>query len=253
MACEQTEKMATAYSGGELGPEEALRYEQHLLECGACTAEVASIAALDRSLRTMRTHFQPSPEFTARFMAQSGRKTTAPKRRRWHSSFSLPVLSALSAAAIIVLALLSVFAWRQAQSGQLLAEVSDIHAATLASSNPVDIVSTNRHVVKPWFEGKLPFAFNVPELANTGFTLDGGRLIYLRQEPGAELVLHYGLHRLSIFIFQDGPAFSRAISGIHDGAFRVEMRRQNGLIFFVIGDLDKDVIQKLGTTFATAQ
>jgi anti-sigma factor RsiW len=253
MACEQTEKMATAYTGGELGPEEALRYEQHLLQCAACTAEVASVIALDRSLRAMRTHFQPSAEFTARFLAQPGRRTAVPARGRWFSNFSLPVLSAFSAAALIVLALLSVFAWRQAQSGQLIAEISDIHAATLASPNPVDIVSTNRHVVKPWFEGKLPFAFNVPELANTGFSLDGGRLIYLRQQPGAELVLHYGLHRCSIFIFQDGPAFSRAISGIHKGPFHVEMRRQNGLIFFVIGDLDEDVIRRLGIAFAAAQ
>jgi anti-sigma factor RsiW len=99
----------------------------------------------------------------------------------------------------------------------------------------------------------LPFAFNMPELANTGFSLDGGRLIYLRQQPGAELLLHYGLHRCSLFIFQDGPAFSRAISGIHNGPFHVEMQRQNGLIFFVIGDLDQDVIQKLGTSFAAAQ
>ncbi len=250
MACEQTEKLATAYMGGELTPEDNVAFEQHLLHCGECTAEVASTMVLNRSLRAMRTHFQPSDEFAARVLSQSKRPVEA-KRPKWYSRLSVPVFSA--AAAMILLVLLTGFWFRNAQSQQLLAEISDIHAATLASSNPVDIVSTNRHVVKPWFEGKLPFAFNVPELANTGFSLDGGRLIYLRRQPGAELLLHYGLHRCSIFIFQDGPSFSRAISGIHNGSFHLETLRQNGLIFFVIGDLDQDVIRRLGTSFAAVQ
>ena len=46
-----------------------------------------------------------------------------------------------------------------------LSEVADLHVATLASASPVDVVSTDRHTVKPWFQGRIPFTFNLPELA----------------------------------------------------------------------------------------
>ncbi len=59
--------------------------------------------------------------------------------------------------------------------------------ATLASSSPVDVISTDRHTVKPWFQGKIPFAFNLPELQNSEFSLLGGRMTYLEQTPASRL------------------------------------------------------------------
>jgi anti-sigma factor RsiW len=257
MACDQTEKRPTEYLGEDMPAADRLEFEQHMLSCGDCTAEVANTLLLDRSLRTMRNHFQPSPDFKTRVLDSS---RPSPLQRELRVRKSLRNLmrfefawSAIAAAVLAVALLLPMLAYRHEQGRRLVAEISDIHAATLASANPVDVVSSNRHVVKPWFEGKLPFAFNVPELANTGFSLDGARLVYVRQQPGAELLLHYGLHRCSIFIFQDGPAFSRALSRVGDGPFHLEMQRRNGLIFFAIGDLDQEPLRNLGKTFAAAQ
>jgi len=52
---------------------------------------------------------------------------------------------------------------RESGRKQEIAELLDVHIATLASTNPVDVVSSDRHTVKPWFQGKLPFTFNLPE------------------------------------------------------------------------------------------
>ena len=71
---------------------------------------------------------------------------------------------------------------------QVFSEIADLHVATLASSSPVDVISTDRHTVKPWFQGKIPFAFNLPELQNSEFSLLGGRMTYLDQTPGAHLI-----------------------------------------------------------------
>lgn len=257
MACDQTEKLSTAYLGEEMPAADRLAFERHMLTCGECTAEVASTAVLDRSLRTMRNHFQPSADFKARVLGTAAPKQARHESRARKSSLFIPrfgfAWAALAAAVLAVAVFLPMIAYRQEQGRRLVAEISDIHAATLASTNPVDVVSSNRHVVKPWFEGKLPFAFNVPELANTGFSLDGARLVYVRQQPGAELLLHYGLHRCSILIFQDGPAFSRALSQVSDGPFHLQMQRRNGLIFFAIGDLDQGPLRNLGQVFAAAQ
>ena len=50
-----------------------------------------------------------------------------------------------------------------AEHAALVTEVFDQHIATLAGSSPPQVVSTDRHTVKPWFQGKIPFSFNLPE------------------------------------------------------------------------------------------
>jgi anti-sigma factor RsiW len=64
---------------------------------------------------------------------------------------------------------------------RVFSEIADLHVGTLASSSPVDVISTDRHTVKPWFQGRIPFAFDLPELQNSEFTLLGGRMAYLDQ------------------------------------------------------------------------
>jgi len=129
----------------------------------------------------------------------------------------------------------------QTRSGrdQVYSEIADLHVATLASSSPVDVISTDRHTVKPWFQGKIPFAFNLPELQNSEFSLLGGRMTYLDQTPGAHLIYDVRNHHISVFVFQD-----RSLAGRLDGntlaqekqPFNMETWSQQGLRYFVIGD-----------------
>ena len=86
-----------------------------------------------------------------------------------------------------------------------LTEIADLHVTELASTNPVDVVSTDQHTVKPWFAGKLPFSFNIPELQNSDFTLVGGRVAYFQHSPGAQLLFKLRKHQLSVFIFKEEP------------------------------------------------
>ena len=137
--------------------------------------------------------------------------------------------------------------WSSDQQGQMLAELADLHVSTLASSNPVDIVSSDRHTVKPWFEGKLPFTFDLPELANSPFILVGGRLSYISQMPGAQLIYANGNRRVSIFIFQNqvGRRLSERELLSKQWAFNVESWRYDGLSYVAIGDASPEDIGKL--------
>jgi len=110
--------------------------------------------------------------------------------------------------------------------------------ATLASANPVDIISTDRHTVKPWFEGKIPFTFNLPELQGSPFVLVGGRVSYLRQSPGAELIFRVRQHQISLFIFEE---YGLRDAGESENlrttlSFTVRTWRHNGLRYYAIGD-----------------
>jgi len=134
----------------------------------------------------------------------------------------------------------------------IFSEIADLHVATLASSSPVDVLSTDRHTVKPWFQGKIPFAFNLPELQNTDFTLVGGRMTYLEQTPGAQLIYDVRKHHISVFIFPDG-----ALRANLDGEsisrknlpFNMETWSQGGLRYFVIGDASAADLDNLAKLF----
>ena len=106
-------------------------------------------------------------------------------------------------AAVVIASALVLTQFHRSGERQLMSELVDQHVATLASSNPVDVVSTDRHTVKPWFEGKIPFTFNLPELQGSPFVLAGGRVAYVNQSPGAELIFRVRQHQISVFIFQE--------------------------------------------------
>ena len=95
----------------------------------------------------------------------------------------MPALAAFAVALVLIVA--SAALWmRHSAREQTLAELLDLHVATMASANPVDVISTDRHTVKPWFQGKLPFTFNLPELQNSPFKLVGGRVDVFQAQPG---------------------------------------------------------------------
>lgn len=249
MACEQNPTELAAYLDGELAQEEAARLTQHVRACSQCAGAVAEQMVLRRSLAAARGRYAPDPDWKRRMLAKM--RTEPRLRSRWFGL--IPVAIAASVAAV----LLGVV-WMQQRSvrEEAFREVADLHVSDLASDHPVDVVSTDRHTVKPWFAGRIPFSFNVPELAGTEFTLIGGRVAYLEQEPGAQLLVGYRQHRISVLIFRDATGMGHALpeqSGVRSRAsFNVATWRAGGLRFVVIGDADAGEMGKLAQLFRQA-
>ena len=159
----------------------------------------------------------------------------------------MPGLAAAAVAAVLVLSAIGFFR-QHAQREQALSELADLHVSTLASANPVDVVSTDRHTVKPWFAGKLPFTFNLPELENTRFKLAGGRMAYFHQSPGAQLIFDVRKHQISAFIFEDTPATRGVSAGSATAnklAFNIQTWSQNGLRYYLVSDASPDDLREL--------
>jgi anti-sigma factor RsiW len=135
---------------------------------------------------------------------------------------------------------------RHAAHEQALAELVDLHVATLASANPVDVVSTDRHTVKPWFQGKLPFTFDLPELQNSPFKLVGGRVMYFEHSPGAQLLFQIRNHELSVFILQERPGLIPVgLGSERELAFKVETWSEGGLRYVIVGDASAADVREL--------
>lgn len=234
-----------AYLDGELSSEEAAIVREHIVRCSQCATELADMAKLQRSVRAAHTHFAPGDEFRRRMQKQVAR----PVHRRWWSWGWIP------AAATVLAVLLVASAWLlYSKRSAAFSEMADLHVNALASANPVDVVSTDRHTVKPWFAGKIPFSFNVPEFNGSDFSLLGGRVVYFHQEPGAQLIVAMHQHKISVLIFQESDELSRAFAGFadttHRNSFTMETWQSQGLRFVVIGDADPGAIGNLSSLFA---
>lgn len=249
MGCEQWHDNFDSYVDGELDAAEANALRTHLRECAACAAEVLERVQMKRSVEIAGKRYAPSAEFRSRIA-----KSVAAKPRR-RASWYWKILAAPAVAIIILSIAVNLFVGREnARRLRVYSELADLHVSALASVTPVDVLSTDRHTVKPWFQGKIPFSFNLPELQGSEFTLLGGRVTYLAQTPGAHLIYQVRKHEISVFIFQDrGEEMARLGSvPMHALSFNLQNWSQNGLRYFVVGDVSAEDIETLSRLLKNA-
>jgi anti-sigma factor RsiW len=231
--CEWREKIG-AYVDAELEPAAEQAVARHLQSCTDCSAAILEQQELKKSVRMAGKRFNAPADLYSSVRRQMHQPIGARSLWKW---------SAI-AASFLVLAILG-FAWhsRSQIENQTIAQLVDQHVTMLASANPVDVISQDRHTVKPWFQGKVPFTFNLPELNNSDFKLIGGKLIYTQHSPGAELVYQVRQHKVSVFVFQDNAI--KASRWENTQVFTVRTWQQGGLQYIVVTDAAKEDADRL--------
>jgi anti-sigma factor RsiW len=252
MICESSKTKLDTYLDGELSEQEMRTFDAHVRSCPSCSADALVRVQMKRAIQVAGKRFTPSAEFRRRVEQGIAPKPQRSFRRGWM----------LAAAATVLIVGVLTTTYVETRSGTDLAyqdhvfsEIADLHVATLASSSPVDVISTDRHTVKPWFQGKIPFAFNLPELQNSEFSLLGGRMTYLDQTPGAHLVYDVRKHHISVFVFQERSLTARLDESSLSPRklpFNMETWSQGGLRYFVIGDASTADIDSLAMLFRAA-
>ncbi len=186
-----------AYLDGELPTIAMDKLDAHLRSCPECAAESLRRLQWKKMVQSAGQRYRADSALREQVRAQVAGRRPRLVGWRW------------AAVATVAAALFIVGGWgvlehraRTVRENQVVSELVDLHVSTLASASPVDVVSTDRHTVKPWFAGKIPFTFNLPELQGAPFELVGGRVSYLEQEPGAELIFKVRKHQISVFIFE---------------------------------------------------
>lgn len=253
MNCELWRDQLDAYVDDSCTPEQLDGLEEHLRICASCAAEALARLQLKRATRAAAAaRFVPSPEFRLR-IEETLRKDRKPA---WRSALRSAWIPALGAAFLLALIVVSTSLFtRHTAREQAVAELLDLHVATLASANPVDVVSTDRHTVKPWFQGKLPFTFNLPELQDSPFKLLGGKLIYFKHNPGAQLLFEVRKHQISVFIMQSqsgSDSLPATVTTSSEKGFSVEMWDQSGLRYAVISDTNAADVHALADLLRAA-
>lgn len=222
MSCEWQDKISL-FVDDELQGADQQQVSAHLSGCAECTAAVAEQLALKKAVQLGARRYAAPPDLHAAVYRQLHPHARVSFLWKW----------GMSAACLLLVIALGYALWpRSSGKDPLLAELVDQHVIALSSPNPVDVISEDRHTVKPWFQGKLPFTFNLPELAGSSYKLIGGKAVYLQQKPGAELLYQVRQHKISVFVLQM-PAGN--ISG-EQSTFNIKSWDENGLRFYLVTD-----------------
>ena len=182
-----------AYLDGELDIATSVAIATHSGSCDVCREQLIERQEMASRVRTADLRYREPPGLRARVL-----RRVSPKRP-WIAGRS-PWSQALVAG--LVLAIGGFYIGQSvSRTRDLGNEVVAAHVRSLLSTHVVDVVSSDHHMVKPWFAGKLPFAPPVPELADAGDALVGGRVEYLEHQRVAALVYQHGNHVINVFVW----------------------------------------------------
>jgi len=189
----------------ELDTLEAQAAQQHLAACHACALAVIAAAQLKTATARTGKRFVAAPDALARLAGQL-QPEVRPAR-----VLAFPAAGWMALAAAIVLFAVLIGWQRQHAANALSAELLDQHLATLSDGAAPEVISSDRHTVKPWFQGKLPFSFNLPEPAALppDTTLEGADFAFVDGQPAAQLLFTIHKHHASVFLTErvTGGAF----------------------------------------------
>lgn len=254
---------------GELTADQLSSAAQHLAGCPSCTSYALNQSLLKSATAKAGLRYQTPAhleERMAMLASQEGSRSQtpgfdtaplSPRRSGWgFGSWGW------AAAVVILLASVSMMFFQRAtqraeiasaEHAALITEVFDQHVATLADNLAPQVVSTDRHTVKPWFQGKIPFSFNLPQTLPADTTLDGANLTYLGDQPVAQLLYRIGRHRVSVFLRQSSAAVETKPFVAERAGFHVMDFNTNGLEGVAVSDVDPARLAELVSTFRNAQ
>ncbi|MGA9670480.1 MAG: anti-sigma factor [Terracidiphilus sp.] len=259
-----------ALADGELSSDQLEITNQHLAQCPLCTSNALQYSLLKSAMGKTGLRFAPTPDFQAR-MARGIREDLTlqevshldPARSSFRGSKSYGWVVAAALLLLSIGAALIQHSWDRSATASaafaaLATEACDQHIATLAANAPPEVISSDRHTVKPWFQGKLPFSFNLPDNLPDGTTLDGANLTYIHGRPAAQLLYSIGKHRTSVYLEQetdDSKSNDRKSSGlsIDRSGFHVLSFKTRGMDGVAVSDVDPARLSDLVTMIARAQ
>jgi anti-sigma factor RsiW len=247
MDCADLRTLLHAYLDGEASPDERATCEEHLLVCAGCRDDLESLRALSAGLGDAALRHRPPADLAARLETALRTADEPPRRLRlsaatWAAAAALLLGVGLTAWAVVRIRTMP------GDEERLAREVTSAHARSLQDKHLLDRPSSDRHEVKPWFQGRLDFSPPVKDLSEQGFKLEGGRLDYLDERPVAALVYRRREHVINLFVWP-GPPGDSAVRSTTRRGYRLAYWRQEGLNFWAVSDLNADELTEFARLF----
>jgi len=248
MNCQQAKALIDPYADGELEAAAIVELEEHLQSCSACALAWRNLQSLKKALKQDALFFTAPEELRQRIKSElPSPPKAAPPRQAWHWNWLTGALS--GAAAICLALLLAVTLTRPSSEQQLAQEIVSSHIRSLMASHALDVVSTDQHTVKPWFNGKVDFSPPVKSLAAQEFPLIGGRLDYLGGRSVVALVFQRQKHMINLFIWPAKAADSHPAASAPRRGYHLIHWSDAGMVFWAVSDLNEKELMEFAQAF----
>ena len=233
-----------AYLDGELDPIHVVEMERRLAADPALAAERDRIEAL-RSVIVERLPRERLPEgLLSRIERAAG-----VRRERAHPSWQ-----ALAAAVILAAVMASGATWLMLRPGPAQASAELVvasHVRALMAPQPIDVNSSDRHTVKPWFNGRIPQSPQVVDLTDKGFPLVGGRIDVIGRNPVPTLVYRNRQHLISVVARSNAGSMSAPERHTIAG-YNVLSWNDDGIAYWAVSDLGIGELESFTQAFRAA-
>ena len=255
MICQTAQESVHAYMDGELDLAGSLEIEQHMQECKICASAYGNQTALRSAFKDSSLYYSAPEKLEKRIRSSLRREAKLEGGRR---AFGWRWVPAGVALAFVVLTALII--WRAAPAlrpsgDDLLAqEIVTNHVRSLQlESHRTDVISSDQHTVKPWFDGKLDFAPPVKDFSSQGFPLNGGRLEYLNNRAVAALIYQRQKHYINLYIWPAGQRNATAeVFGERQG-YNLLHWTNSGMNYWAISDLNPVELREFARLVQEAQ
>jgi anti-sigma factor RsiW len=238
LSCQTTQEFIHAYVDGELDLARSLEVEQHMQECQVCASIYRNQTALRSAFKDTSLYHSAPAKLEKRIRSSLRSEAQSEVGRRSFGWRWLPVATAL-------ILLLGFVIW-QAVPGlhpsgdELLAqELVSNHVRSLQlESHRTDVISSDQHTVKPWFDGKLDFAPPVKDFSSQGFPLIGGRLEYLNNRAVAALIYQRQKHFINLYIWPAEQSNATSEAATKRQGYNLLHWTNSGMNYWAISDLN---------------
>jgi len=251
MTCEESEVLLHALIDGELDAGHAREVETHIAGCPHCAAALRDYREMSKLVASADVRYTAPPELRRRIEAAlpqpQAQVVPMPSRRSVLRGLAMgSAVSAIAATGLVAIVL------RNDDMERIQSEVVSAHLRSLQAGHLTDVISTDQHTVKPWFNGKLDVSPPVIDLTTQGFTLIGGRLDYVDARPIGAVVYRRRQHVINLFVAQTANAASRSAKIDTIQGFNIRHWSDRGLNYWAVSDLGKDELADFGDKFESA-
>lgn len=246
MTCDEAEILLHALIDSELDASHAREVEAHLATCAKCSAAARDYREMKKAIAQGGLRYTAPPELRRRIEA-SLPQAQAPTRRTLLKGFAMgSAVSAIAASGLFAIVL------RGDDEERLQTAFVSAHLRSLQAGHLTDVVSTDQHTVKPWFNGRLDVSPPVIDLGPQGFALIGGRLDYIDGRPVGAVIYRRRQHVINLFVAQGASTEPRAATMETVQGFNIRHWSERGLDYWAVSDLAKEELANFGDKFEAA-
>jgi anti-sigma factor RsiW len=251
MNCDEARRLIGAYSDGELDLVRSLEVEEHLRSCDACASARENLRALKQAAHS--AYFETPDGVPESVLAAVRASDPIPQNVVVRPAPRFWITTGLALAAGVLLGFfVGQNLYRHSMDQTLLAALTDGHVRSLVGTHLTDVISSDQHTVRPWFEGRLDFAPPVEDLSSQGFPLVGGRVEYIDGRAVAALVYERRKHFINLFVWPAAAGNQEVKAENPQRGYHIVRWRATGMNYSAVSEIAEDDLRKFAIAFSDA-